>query len=235
MRFPSITNSKNVRRSGLALTGVAIAAVGGLTFSSSGAFFSDTHDGAISGSVGSIRVTASGGSGAQSMDFDFANLLPGEPQTATLHYQNSGSNTEDVWIKFPNATALSALNNLGTYGEVHVKANGKAIFDSANLNDRVATCGSLSPSGCWPLPSELKVASGVPAGQSGNVQFTFEYASKMATQPDAGTTATWNPYPVPAGQYTPSNTDGQTTVNAADGSGSGLPYELVATQTGVQP
>lgn len=199
-------------------------------FAGTGAYFTDTHNGTITGSIGSIRVAPSGGSGTDSMDFGFANMLPGESQTITLDYQNTGANNQDIWLKFPNATALSALNNLGTYGEAHVGSNGTEIFASTNLNDRVATCGALSPTGCWPLPTRLKIASNVAPGHTGTVTFTFNYASKMKTPPPV-----FNSYPVAAGQYSPSNPDGQTTVNTGDGSGNGLPWQLVATQLNQMP
>jgi hypothetical protein len=200
-------------------------ACGVVAVSSTGAYFSDTHDGTISGTVGNIHVAVSGGSGTDSTNFAFNNMLPGDPQTAALSYYNSGSSPEDVWVVFPNATALSALNNLGTYGEVHVKNNSKAIFDSANLNDRSSTCGDFSPSGCWPLMKQYKLASNVAPGLGGTLKFTFNYAGKLKSQPAAGTSAPFNAYPIP----------GQTTTNNADGSGSGLPYQLVATQVGQQP
>lgn len=198
-----------------------------------GAYFSDTHSGAISGTIGSIKITPSGGSGADNTDFTFANLLPGVPQSAVVHYQNTGTNPEDVWLVFPNATALSALNNLGTYGEVHVSVGSHTLFESTNLNDRVATCGPLKPSGCWPLPAQIKVASNLGPTASGSVTFTFNYAGKLSDPAAEG--QPFNVYPVPAGEYSPSNPDGQTTVNASDGTGTGLPYEIVATQVGQTP
>lgn len=210
-----------------AALGVAAAGVAGIVLAANptGAFFSDSHDGSITGTIGSIQITPSGGSGAENMNFNFANMLPGEPQTATLTYENTGSNPEDVWVTFPNATALSALNNLGTYGEIHVVSNGVERFASANLNDRASTCGAFTPSGCWPLKDKIKLASNVAPGGRGQVKVTFAYADKLKGQPPAGTTAYFNAYPV----------SGQTTTNAADGTGNGLPYQLVATQVGQQP
>lgn len=203
-----------------------LAAVVGLTVAATGmtgAYFTDTHSGTIGGTIGSIKVNAYGGSGVNNTDFTFANLLPGVTQSAVVSYTNDGANAEDVWLVFQNATALSALNNLGTYGEAHVVANGTHLFDSANLNDRASTCGPFSPSGCWPLPAQIKVADNVAPGHSGSVTFTFGYASKLKN-PDAEG-APFNLYPIP----------GQTTVNAGDGSGSGLPYQIVATQVGQTP
>jgi len=220
---------------------VAAGGMAAVASGATGAYFSDTHSGTLTGTIGTIKVTPSGGndnSGSTSnLDFQFANMLPGDPQTATIGFQNTGANNEDVWIVFNNATALSALNNLGTYGEVHLVADGTHLFDSANLNDRSATCGAFSPSGCWPLLNEYKVASNVAPGGTGNVAFTFNYAGKLGNSANlTGGGAVWNTYPVPAGKYDPpTNTDGQTTVNLSDGSGAGLPYEIVATQVGQTP
>ncbi len=57
------------------------------------------------------------------------------------------------------------------------------------------------------------------------MKITFGYASKLATQAPVGTTANFNPYPI----------TGQVTTRPADGTGSGLPFALVATQHGQQP
>jgi hypothetical protein len=213
---------KSLKFKGAALA-VSVALLGGtawLAAGATGAYFSDTHNGTISGTVGSIRVTPYGGAGSDGMDLAFTNLLPGVPQTISVSYKNTGANAEDVYIVFNNATALSALNNLGTYGEAHLSANGTPLFDSANLNDRISTCGTLSPSGCWPLASQYLVASSLAPGAAGTVSFTFNYASKLTTQGPA----VWNTYPVA----------GQATSDPGVG-GSGLPYEIVATQHGVTP
>ena len=200
----------------IAMAGLVVAATG-----ATGAYFTDTHHGTISGNIGSIKVTPSGGTGADNTDFSFVNMLPGEPQTATVRFQNTGANSEDVWLVFDNATALSALNNLGTYGEVHV-SNGSALFDSANLNDNSTSCGPFSPSGCWPVPRQIKVASNLGPTASGAVAFTFNYAGKLKNPAAEG--APFNVYPVP-GQFT----------SDPGVSGSGLPYEIVATQVGQTP
>ncbi len=222
-----------VKTRGLALL-ATVALLGGTAWiatGTTGAYFSDTHTGSISGSIGSIKVTPSGGSGPEGMNLAFNDMLPGVAQTVTVKYQNTGANPEDVWIVFNNATALSALNNLGSYGEVHLSANGTALFDSANLNDRSGTCGAFSPSGCWPLAKQYKVASNLAPWAAGTASFTFSYAGKMVTPPVA-----FNSYPVSVNGYTTShNTNDQNIVNAADGTGSGLPYSIVATQHDVTP
>ncbi len=66
---------------------------------------------------------------------------------------------------------------------------------------------------------------------AGTASFTFSYAGKMVTPPVA-----FNSYPVSVNGYTTShNTNDQNIVNAADGTGSGLPYSIVATQHDVTP
>ena len=176
-----------------------------------------------------ILITPSGGTGPSSMNLTFNKLLPGAEQTVTVNYQNSGTSREDVYVVFPNATALSALNNLGQYGAVHLSSAGAGslgdVFDTTNLSDKLTTCGTFSPSGCWPLLAQYAVARNIEPMTKGSFSFSFEFASAYSKQAPAGTTALWNPFPV----------TGQTHVVASDGSGAGLPYEIVATQPGITP
>src|SRR5665213_1713003 len=101
---------------------VSVALLGGTALVASGqtgAYFSDSHAGAITGSIGSIAITPDTNS------LVFYNLLPGTSQTVTEHYQNTGSSPQDVWLTFDNPTALSALNNLGRYGSVVISSGGQ--------------------------------------------------------------------------------------------------------------
>lgn len=232
---------KNIKRRVVALT-ASVALLGGAAWvaaGTTGAYFSDTHSGSVSGTIGSIKVSVTGnGTGTDGTNLNFSNLLPGEAQTVTLKYGNTGRNTEDVYITFPNATALSALDNLGRYGEVHISANGSPIFDSANLSDAgdPAAYSNATPISRWPLMSQYKIASNVTPGQYGTVTFSFNYSTGLSGDDGvaptglnanvAGATGpVFNAYPVA----------GQKTVNAADGTGSGLPYQIVATQPGIAP
>ncbi len=176
------------------------------------AYFTDSQSGNVSGSVGSIKGAVS------QADLAFTNLLPGEVQTVQANMTNTGLSNQDVWVVFDNAAALHALNDLGTYGEFHITAGGVAKFDSANLNnDHNGTCGPLAPTGCWPVPEKVKLASNVAPGGKVGYTFGFGYGSKIATQSQAGG-GVWNTY------------------TAADGSSaSGLPYKIVETQVGQQP
>lgn len=222
----------------LALAGTLAVVASGTT----GAYFSDTQSGGITGTVGSIHVSVSGqssdGSNGDGINLLFKNLMPGTAQTVTFNFKNTGPVAQDVFLTFPNVPALHALNNLGTYGEVHVVDNGGThLFDSANLNDGrtradgTNSCGALTPAGCWPLPASLKVASNLAPGANGAVSFSFGYAGKLGNPSNGhpgsngGTGGVWNSYPV-TDAY---NTDKTTTP------GAGLPVNVVATQVGQQP
>ena len=206
----------------VALT-MALAALG-----PTGAYFSDTASGEVSGTVGSIKIAGADGTGTDSLNLAFTNLLPGTPQTVSSRYVNTGLNAQDVWVVFNDKDALHALNDLGTYGEFHVAANGTALFDSANLSDDLddvgnPSCGTLAPTGCWPVPKMIKLAENLAPTAVGSVSFTFGYAAKMSGQSEQGG-GVWNAYPVTTKQ-TP---DAVATDN-------GLPYQIVATQVGQTP
>jgi hypothetical protein len=223
--------SKIARIAGFTVALGATASLVGFAASGTGAYFSDSAPGTITGTVGSIHVSVSGGTGTTNSNFAFDRLLPGTPQTVTISYTNTGNSPEDVFLTFPNATALSALNNLGTFGAVQVNdANGSDAFDSTNLNDS-SSCGPAGstsaqfPIACKALPNQIKVDSGLAPGASATTTFSFGYPSKLHGQAPVGTTGVWNTYPVA----------GQTTVNTNDGISNGLPYSIVATQVGQTP
>ena len=187
---------------------------------------SDRHGGELTRTV---SITPSGGSGISSMDLAFHNLLPGSAQTVTVTYRNTGTSPEDVYVLFTNATALSALNSLGRYGSFHLVSTGAGsvgdIFDSFNLNDNAASCGTFTTTGCWPLRAQYPLAHNIGPTTTGSLSFTFEFASAYSTQAPAGTSRLWNAFPI----------SGQTHVSPSDGSGAGLAYAIVATQPGITP
>ncbi|HEY8992252.1 MAG TPA: hypothetical protein VIM37_00190 [Candidatus Microsaccharimonas sp.] len=189
---------------------IALAVVGASTTS---AYLSDTVNGSINGTIGTIQITSAN----SALNYD--RLLPGTPQTVTANYQNTGNSPQDVWVVFNDADALHAMNDKGTYAEFHISANGVHLFDSANLNDGLSTGCVTSVNGCWPLPRAVKLVSNLAPNASGNVSFTFGYASKMTTPETA-----FNAYPV-ASLANPHATP----------TSSGMPYELVAVQHGQTP
>jgi hypothetical protein len=139
----------------------ALAASAGLIASASGAtgaYFNDTKSGTVDGSIGSIKVSTSGGGGNDNLNFTFADLLPGTPQTASVGFTNIGHNAEDVYLVFNNAGALHALNNMGRYGQVMISSTRMAgtqdgyLFESSNLNDSLDYKLAVD-SNCSPLPA----------------------------------------------------------------------------------
>ena len=205
----------------LALVG-SITVAGGLVAAASGAtgaYFSDTKAGTITGTIGTVKVDGGG-------DISFANLLPGEPQTATAKYQNTGAAPEDIWVVFPNATALSALNDLGRYGQLTITDSNTGVkFASTNLRDGF-TDGDTQPGypPVYPLHRQYLLASNVGPTVSGTMDFTFNYWSNMSDQ----NFTKFNTYPAP-------NSTTQKTILTSDGTGDGLPYQIVATQVGQTP
>jgi len=191
-----------------------IAAVAMVGAGFSGAYFSDTHAGAITGTVGSIKIDTT------DLNIAFNNLLPGEPQSVTVDYQNKGTSPQDVWIVFTDAAALHALNNLGTYGSVSiVDTQGGVNWFSENLNDAIpdGTPGNAGVATIYSVPKAMLLQSNVAANAGGSMTFTFAYASKLGDASKSSGGGAWNYYPL-----------GTTTNN-------GLPYKIVATQVGQQP
>lgn len=125
----------------MALIGVAVIGTG--------AYFTDSTPGAITGNLGTVVVAVSG------QDINFANLMPGETQTQTVTVRNDGTGNEDIYLAFKNDNfAWSAVNDMGQYGKFVIAGN---TYD--NLNNRYAqgTPGSgvmsTNPaSGCYNVP-----------------------------------------------------------------------------------
>lgn len=218
-----MSNSVKVRLGALSASLVVVAALVVAATGVTGAYFSETKQGEFKGNTGSIHIHTKGGSGPNGLVFDFKNLLPGEPQSATAEYKNTGKNNQDVWIVFNEPEALHSLNNLGSYGEVTLKNGAGTLFHSNNLNDNLppasGTCGEFEPSGCWPLKEQYKVGSNIAPGAGGYFRFTFAYSGKLSSP--AAEEQPWNTYPPE--------------VKPEDIKGNGLPYEVVATQVGQEP
>lgn len=228
----------------LVASGALVASATGAT----GAYFDDVHSGTVTGTIGSVTLSTStnGGGGSEGLDFNFTNLMPGTPQTQKITYESTGSGPEDIWLVFPNAEALHSVNNMGTYGTVSVSSTNRGgLFSSINLNDELDAnlvddnhCGgnfnnspgtSTTPPGCWPLPNKIKLASSLGSGQSGTMSFTFGLAAKWKDTSTAG----HDPLCYPLIQD-PTSTNPAEQVCSSTPS-YGLPYQIVATQPGVQP
>jgi hypothetical protein len=166
----------------LGVSGGLVAAASGAT----GAYFSDSDAGRFSGTLGSIKIDGTGGTGVDGLDFSFDRILPGETRTATATFTNTGLSPQDVWITFPNTPTFQGLNQLGTYGKVEIKANNDVAFFSANLNNNFP-CGTPgippAPTLCA-LPSKVKLFGNVAPGGTGTFSFSFTLGSAFTTQPD---------------------------------------------------
>ncbi len=224
-RMKSVLRSRTTRviAAAAVASGLAIMASG-----STGAYFSESQTGGITGTVGAVHLSTS------STTFTWNNLMPGEPQSASVDFRNTGTGPQDFYLVFPNATALSALNSLGTYGEVHISVNGNEIFGSANLNDGYpcGTPGNPGVATLCPVPQQLLLASNVPTNVLNSFKFQFNYAGKLGSASHSSGGGIFNTYPV---YKADGSTPDQKTVNQSDGVGNGLPFQVVAVQVGQQP
>jgi hypothetical protein len=172
---------RNMKIAAFVASMAGTAALVGASVIGTGAYFSDTKaDNHVTGTMGSIKVVGLDGTGANNLDAVFQNMLPGDANSKTLRYSNTGLNNQDVWIKF-DADKLHALNQLGTYGEVHISSNGTEIFGSKNLNDGYP-CGTPGNAGApdvCPVPAELKLADNLEPGHTGSFTFSFTPGAKF--------------------------------------------------------
>jgi hypothetical protein len=154
-----------------------------------------------------------------------------------VNFHNTSVNPENVYLTFPNDTALSALNDLGTYGEVHISTNTRGeVFASTNLRDTEipgdthgclpysnAPAGPSDPyPGCNPVRNVILIASNVPADGTGSFTFQFNYAGKLGNGSSGGA-GVFNTFPATGTSYVHHADD-------ASNSGNGLPFAVVATQ-----
>jgi hypothetical protein len=203
-----------------------------------GAYFSDAKDGVVAGTVGTVQVETAGwnadGSDAGGMNINFKNLMPGKAQTVQVSYKNIGSDVQDIWLVFPEMHSLHALNDLGTYGSVSIKDSISGLYwHSDNLTDFYpsGTPGLSGVPTLYPVPQHVLLSSNVAPGQQGVMSFEFAYAGKL-NKGFLGRIGggVWNSYPVLP------DTHGKVTYDPKGSPvGSGLPYQIVATQPGQTP
>lgn len=199
----SSTKRRATAISGLVLS---IAAVLALTVASTGAYFTDSHPGQISGINGNVAVNVNGGVGAGQLNFDFSGILPGDTKTATMNVGNPTGNTEDVWLVFSNSNGMwSAVNDLGQYGKFTVGGYTYDNLNNKNTNAQPATpgqagtpiTGSYMSGSCSTvqrvpinyLPHAVKIAS-LASGATTTFDVTFQYNPCMT---DHQSEAIFNP------------------------------------------
>jgi len=204
-----MSTSKAARIAGFTVALGATAALAGFAATGTGAYFSDAKTGnRITGTMGSIAITGSNGTGANNLDINFSNMLPGDTQASSVDFTNTGHNDQDVWVVFDQAAlgtgdAKTGLNALGHYAEVQIKSSGTSVFHSVNLNDNAGTCTPGPATDCNPLPHALKLTDSLAPGHSGSMEFAFTPSAAFK--------------------------------NVQDLPLLNLPYTLVATQHGVAP
>lgn len=123
----------------------ATATLVGVSASSTGAYFTDSHTGEIDASSGHVRVNVNPADGK----LHFDNLLPGEYKTQTLDYTADGTGAEDIWLVFPTTGGPNGTNpseaftgrpddaaggGMGRYGHFAVSSTDGAHFTSYNLS-----------------------------------------------------------------------------------------------------
>ncbi len=137
----------------LATTAAAVSLIG-IAIGATGAYFTASQPGSITGNLGTVAVTVSGA------NINFANLLPGQVQTQTVTVTNTGTGNEDIWLAFDNTNlGWSAVNDLGQYGKFVINGN---TYDNLNNQWVSSTPGVSAPgvgvmsinplSGCYNVP-----------------------------------------------------------------------------------
>jgi hypothetical protein len=140
---------KFARRAAVLTTLAASGALIANFVAGTGAYFTASQPGSISGNIGTVAVSVSGTA------INFANLLPGETQTQTVNVQNTGTGNEDIYVAFDNTNlAWSAVNDFGQYGAFTI--NG-VTYDNLNNKypDGSPASGVMSSnpdSGCYNVP-----------------------------------------------------------------------------------
>jgi hypothetical protein len=175
-----MTRSRTLRKSfrigGFLGAAALTATLAGVGVAGTGAYFTDSEAGSVTGTMGSIQVSST-----SDLNLKFANLLPGEAQSKTIVYTNDGVSNQDVWVVFAQAdlgdfnhlTDTGLINDRGTYAEIHIKANGTGVFASANLNDDPISCPS-----CTPLPKQILLTSNLAPTVTGNMEFSYTAGAK---------------------------------------------------------
>ena len=207
----------------MAATGGALALVG-MAASTTGAYFTDVHSGQINATstFGKVAVAVDGiavpagdsTGGANNLQVQWNNMLPGADKTVNFSVHNTGTANESIWLAFDNSNGeWSAINQLGTYG--NAKINSPMLnADYNNLNNSLPEgtvaagnnkCGDPNPAIAY-LPAQNHVADLAP-GQSTDFTFSLGYSACLSGNTAQGQQALANP----------------------------LLYDIIATQQGISP
>lgn len=140
-------HAKTLKVAGFATALCASVALIGFAAAGTGAYFTDSHDGQIASSSGHLKMNLPAGTDT---NLNFANLMPGEDQSANIPYTiDVSSGKVDVWMVF-DATSTGyghftgakdvsygpdgyTDGGMGRYGHFQVGNNGQVAFRSHNL------------------------------------------------------------------------------------------------------
>ena len=204
-----------VKVAGFAVAAAATVGLVGFAANSTGAYFTDSHSGAIKASTGHVKVAISPADGQLS----FTNLLPGEFQDRSINYQAQGTGAEDIWLVLPtNGDAEALIGNphdahgggLGRYGHFAVTSTNGASFTSFNLSNpdpgdtstpctidangeggstqQATSTNNADPGSYVPYcapHTAILLASGLTNGQSGTATITFGFTKVLKNGQDA--------------------------------------------------
>ncbi|UQX88761.1 hypothetical protein M6D93_01875 [Jatrophihabitans telluris] len=194
---------------GFAVAAGATATMVGFAASSTGAYFTDVHNGSVKASLGNVKVNTS------DLSLNFTSLLPGEFQTKTINYTGAGTGAEDIWLVLPSDGSAAAFNGtggsdaaLGRYGHFAVSSPAGS-FTSYNLaspgsgihsgdscgvdanghggsNDQAADKTTLV--NFCPVPNAILLSSNLSYGESASADVTYGW-TKLLKGPnlDGGT------------------------------------------------
>jgi hypothetical protein len=166
----------------------------GTSISGTGAYFTDSHNGAINASTGHVTVNTS------DLTLNFTDLLPGDFKSKNIDYTATGTSGEDIWLVLPSDTVLNGGPDiaLGRYGHFAV-ASPAGSFTSFNLrkvpdgvtdkcstdinghggsNQEASSTNNSDPNSYvpyCPVPNAILLSSGLTSGQGGTATVTFGY------------------------------------------------------------
>jgi hypothetical protein len=185
----------------------ASAALIGTAATNTGAYFTDSETGHVSGSSGHLALDKN-----SDYELSFAKLVPGEYKTQSVGYKTSGDTAEDIWLAFPDGVAYAKFSGakhganwddggMGRYGHFAVANSGGTVFSSYNLQDEAdgsSGCADINGHGSGrqstgvgdtpPLcgvPHYILLEQNVPSGTQAQFTMTFGVTGRQTDQGQA--------------------------------------------------
>jgi len=226
-------SKKTVKVAGFVGALCASAALVATAASSTGAYFTDSHNGNLTGTSGHLQVVTTGTS------INFTGLNPGQDKSQQITYTPTANSTtnEDVWLVFdPTTTAYGAFTGangvtygtwttggLGGYGHFKVKSNQGLGFESYNLALDPSgnnTCANANGDGGSTAKETLDSHGNIVPAPYCGVPAAIKIGSNLAPGQASAATITFG---------LSGKTVAQDTVFV------NVPFKIVATQPGIRP